>query len=127
MTARNRFAGLALIIVVGALFAGPATALAQDALSNPSASQYEPKSQVQGEVQGASTTGSNTSSGIGEFLRRLEAPAINIHPSSSSSGSSTGTLPFTGMDVLVLSAVALALVGTGVALRRLSTPKAPRS
>jgi hypothetical protein len=114
MTARNRFAGLALIIVVGALFAGPATALAQDALSNPSASQYEPKSQVQGEVQGASTTGSNTAAAVADT-------------SSSSSGSSTGTLPFTGMDVLVLSAVALALVGTGVALRRLSTPKAPRS
>jgi hypothetical protein len=105
MTARNRFAGLALIIVVGALFAGPATALAQDALSNPSASQYEPKSQV----EGSSTSG---------------AVADNSSPSSRSS---SGTLPFTGMDVLVLSAVALALVGTGVALRRLSTPKAPRS
>jgi hypothetical protein len=114
MTARNRFTGLALIIVVGALFAGPATALAQDALSNPSASQYEPTSQVQGEVQGASTTGSNTAAAVADT-------------SSSSRGSSTGTLPFTGMDVLVLSAVALALVGTGVALRRLSTPKAPRS
>lgn len=116
MTARNRFTGLALIIVVGALFAGPATALAQDALSNPSASQYEPTSQVQGQVQGASTTGSNSNT----------AAAV-ADTSSSSSGSSTGTLPFTGMDVLVLSAVALALVGTGVALRRLSTPKAPRS
>jgi len=112
MTARNRFTGLALIIVVGALFAGPATALAQDALSNPSASQYEPTSQV----QGASTTGSNSNT----------AAAV-ADTSSSSRGSSTGTLPFTGMDVLVLSAVALALVGTGVALRRLSTPKAPRS
>jgi hypothetical protein len=108
MTARNRFAGLALIIVVGALFAGPATALAQDALSNPSASQYEPKSQV----EGASTTGSNTAAAVAD---------------TSSTSRSTGTLPFTGMDVLVLSAVALALVGTGVALRRLSTPKAPRS
>jgi hypothetical protein len=105
MTARNRFAGLALIIVVGALFAGPATALAQDALSNPSAAQYQPQSQV----AGSSTTG---------------AVADNSAPSSQSS---TGTLPFTGMDVLVLSAVALALIGTGVALRRLSTPKAPRT
>lgn len=104
MTARNRFAGLALIIVVGALFAGPATALAQDALSNPSASQYEPRSQV----EGTSTSGA-------------------VADNSASSGGNSGTLPFTGMDVLVLSAVALALVGTGVALRRLSTPKAPRS
>jgi hypothetical protein len=104
MTARTRFAGIALIAVIGALVAGPATALAQDALSNPSAAQYEPKSQV----EGTTTTG---------------AVADN---SSSSGGNGTGTLPFTGMDVLVLSAVALALIGTGVALRRLSTPKAPR-
>ena len=102
---RNRIAGLALIAVVGALFAGPASALAQDALSNPSAAQYEPQSQV----QGTTTTGAvaqNTSSG---------------------GGGTSGTLPFTGMDVIVLSVVALALIGTGVALRRLSTPKAPRA
>jgi hypothetical protein len=108
MTARNRFAGLALIIVVGALFVGPASALAQDALSNPSAAQYEPQSQV----EGTSTNGTSTPA----------AAAVADTPSSG-----TGTLPFTGMDVLVLSAVALALVGTGVALRRLSTPKAPRT
>ena len=105
MTARNRFVGLALIIVVGALFAGPATALAQDALSNPSSAQYEPQSQV----EGTSTTGAVA------------------HNSSASGRNGTGSLPFTGMDVLILSAVALALVGTGVALRRLSTPKAPRT
>src|SRR3954449_2682049 len=107
MTARNRFAGLALIIVVGALFAGPATALAQDALSNPSASQYTPNSQVEGTSTAGTSAVANTSSAAG--------------------GDSSGTLPFTGMDVLVLSAVALALIGTGVALRRMSTPKAPRS
>jgi hypothetical protein len=106
MTVRNRFTGLALIAVVGALFVGPATALAQDALSNPSAAQYEPQSQV----QGTTTTGS----------------AVANTPSSNGGGGGTGTLPFTGMDVLVLSVVALALIGTGVALRRLSTPKAPR-
>jgi hypothetical protein len=105
MNVRNRIAGLALIAVVGALFIGPASALAQDSLANPSAAQYEPQSQV----QGTTTTG-----------------AVASNSSSGSNGSSTGTLPFTGMDVLVLSAVALALIGTGVALRRLSTPKAPR-
>ena len=107
MTVRNRIAGLALIVVVGALLAGPATSMAQDALSNPSAAQYEPQSQV----QGTTTTGSNS-------------VAANT---SSGGGGSTGTLPFTGLDVMVLAAVALALVGTGVALRRLSTPKAPRA
>ena len=107
-TARTRFAGIALIAVIGALFVGPASALAQDALSNPSAAQYEPQSQV----QGASTSGTG---------------AVADTASSNASGNGTGSLPFTGMDVLVLSAVALALIGTGVALRRLSTPKAPRA
>jgi len=106
--ARNRIAGIALIVVAGALFAGPASALAQDALSNPSAAQYEPQAQV----QGTTTTG---------------AVAENSSGSSSGSGDGTGSLPFTGMDVLVLSVVALALVGTGVALRRLSTPRSPRT
>jgi|tagenome__1003787_1003787.scaffolds.fasta_scaffold19742279_1 hypothetical protein len=106
MTVRNRITGLALIAVVGALFIGPASALAQDSLANPSAAQYEPQSQV----QGTTTTGAVASNSSG----------------GSSNGSSTGTLPFTGMDVIVLSAVALALIGTGVALRRLSAPKAPR-
>lgn len=107
MTARNRIAGLALVLVVGALALGPATALAQDALSNPSAAQYEPQSQV----QGTTTTGNNVASNVS---------------GGNNSGGSTGTLPFTGLDVMVLAGVALALVGTGVALRRLSTPKAPR-
>jgi hypothetical protein len=104
--ARNRIAGFALIAVVGALFVGPATALGQDALSDPSAAQYQPQSQV----QGTTTTGN-------------DAVAANSS-GGSNDGSSTGTLPFTGLDVVVLSAVALALIGTGFALRRLSTPRA---
>jgi hypothetical protein len=107
--ARTRIAALALTAVIGALVAGPGTAMAQDALSNPSAAQYQPKSQV----EGTTTTGAG-------------AVADNSSSSGGSGGSSTGTLPFTGMDVLVLSAVALALIGTGIALRRLSSPKAPR-
>src|SRR3954466_2945619 len=107
MTARNRIAGLALIVVVGALVAGPATALAQDALSNPSAAQYEPKSQV----QGTTTTG--------------DGPAVAKTASSGLNGN-VGSLPFTGMDVIVLAVVSAALIGTGVALRRLSAPRTPK-
>jgi hypothetical protein len=33
-----------------------------------------------------------------------------------------GSLPFTGMDLLIVSGVALVLTGTGLALRRLSIP-----
>jgi hypothetical protein len=36
-----------------------------------------------------------------------------------------GSLPFTGMDLLILAGVALVLTGTGLALRRLSTPRGP--
>lgn len=103
--ARNRFAAFALIAVIGALFAGPAAAFAQDALSDPSAAQYQP----QPHVQGTTTTGND---------------AVAANSSGGNNGGSTGSLPFTGLDVVVLSAVALALIGTGFALRRLSTPRA---
>jgi hypothetical protein len=107
----KRLGGLALLAVVAAVAIAPATALAQDALSNPSASQYEPKSQV----QGTSTNGSNTS-----------VPAA-ANTSASGLNGNVGSLPFTGMDVIVLAVVAAALIGTGVALHRLSAPKAPKA
>jgi hypothetical protein len=112
----KRLGGLALLAVVAAVAIAPATALAQDALSNPSDSQYEPKSQV----QGTSTNGSNTSASV---------PAAANTSASSASGlnGNVGSLPFTGMDVIVLAVVAAALIGTGVALHRLSAPKAPKA
>jgi hypothetical protein len=106
----KRLGGLALLAVIAAVAIAPATALAQDALSNPSASQYEPQSQV----QGTSTTGSAAQNSTGNTSR-------------SGLNGNVGSLPFTGMDVIVLAIVAAALIGTGVALRRLSAPKAPRS
>ena len=106
----KRFGGLALLAVVAAVAIAPATALAQDALSNPSASQYEPASQV----QGTSTTG-----GPGGSVASNNA----VH--ASGLNGTVGSLPFTGMDVIVLAVVAAALIGTGVALRRLSAPKTP--
>lgn len=102
----KRLGGFALFAVIAAVTVAPATALAQDALSNPSASQYEPKSQV----QGTTTTGS---------------AAQNSTDQSGLNGN-VGSLPFTGMDVIVLAIVAAALIGTGVALRRLSAPKTPK-
>ena len=110
----KRLGGLALLAVVAAVAIAPATALAQDALSNPSASQYEPKSQV----QGTSTTGSK---------QRQRAGWRTLGSSASGLNGNVGSLPFTGMDVIVLAIVAAALIGTGVALRRLSAPKAPRA
>ena len=105
----KRLGGLALLAVVAAVAIAPATALAQDALSNPSASQYEPKSQV----QGTTTTGSAAKPAVAENTSGLNG--------------NVGSLPFTGMDVMVLAIVAAALIGTGVALHRLSAPKAPKA
>ena len=109
----KRLGGLALLAVVAAVAIAPATALAQDALSNPSASQYQPKSQV----QGTQTTGSSS--------KPAATTAAAAENTSGLSGN-VGSLPFTGMDVIVLAIVAAALIGTGVALRKLSAPKAPR-
>jgi hypothetical protein len=103
----KRLGGLAVLAVTAAVVVAPATALAQDALSNPSAAQYEPKSQV----QGTTTNGSN-----GPVAANTPNTGLN---------SSVGSLPFTGLDVIVLAVVAAALIGTGLALRKLSSPKAP--
>lgn len=108
----KRLGGLALLAVIAAVAIAPATALAQDALSNPSASQYEPKSQV----QGTTTSGSSGSAA---------KPAVAEN--TSGLNGNVGSLPFTGMDVMVLAIVAAALIGTGIALRRLSAPKAPKA
>jgi hypothetical protein len=92
--------------VCAALLAPPATALAQDALSNPAAAQYEPQSQV----QGTNTTGSGGG-----------APVAAASTGPTASGS--GTLPFTGMDLAVVAGIALLMIAVGFALRRLSAPR----
>jgi hypothetical protein len=103
----KRLGGIALLAVIAAVAVAPATALAQDALSNPSAAQYQPKSQVQG----------TTTSGSGPAASNTAASGLN---------GNVGSLPFTGMDVVVLAIVAAALIGTGLALRKLSAPRAPK-
>lgn len=104
----KRLGGIALLTVVVSLATAPAMALAQDALSNPSASQYEPQSQV----QGTSKTGSQS-----------QGPAAQNTTNGTGLNSNIGSLPFTGLDVIVLVVIAGALIATGVALRRLSAPK----
>ena len=102
---------LGLMLLVAAI-AAP-TAFAQDPLANPSASQYDPQ---QG-VQGVSGTGGESGSG---------APAAAATPSSGGGdGGELGSLPFTGMDLVIVAGVALLLTGTGLALHRLSV-RSPR-
>jgi hypothetical protein len=96
--------------VCAALMALPATAAAQDALSNPAAAQYIPQSQVQG------------SSGNGSAAKNSTPTATATPTATEGAG---GTLPFTGMDLAVVGGVALALIASGLGLRWLSAPRSP--
>jgi hypothetical protein len=103
---------LGRLIAVGvcaALLVVPATALGQDALSNPSAAQYVPQSQV----EGTNTNGSNGPTASNSTAGRPNAE------------NGPGTLPFTGMDLAVVAGAALLMIGAGFALRRLSAPRTP--
>jgi hypothetical protein len=97
---------LGMLLVMAAL-AVPAAAFAQDQLANPSAAQYEPQQGVQG------ISGSGTGSPTG-------SPGVAATPSSSAGNGQLGSLPFTGMDLVIVAGVALLLTGTGLALHRLS-------
>jgi hypothetical protein len=79
-------------------FAGVPTAFAQDSIDDPSSAQYDPP------IPGEGTAGSSASGGSG----------------GSGLDSNIGSLPFTGLDLLIVVGVALLLAGTGFALRRLS-------
>jgi hypothetical protein len=96
--------------VCAMLIALPATAAAQDALSNPSAAQYVPQSQVQG------------SSGNGSAAKNSTATPTATPTATEGAG---GTLPFTGMDLAVVGGVALMLIASGLGLRWLSAPRSP--
>jgi hypothetical protein len=94
--------------VCAALVAPPATAVAQDALSNPSAAQYVPQSQV----QGTQTNGSNNGPAV----------ANTANAANTATEGAGGTLPFTGMDLAVVASIALLMIAVGVGLHRLSAP-----
>jgi hypothetical protein len=106
---------LRVLLAVGvcaAFLMPPASALGQDALSNPSAAQYEPQSQV----QGTDTTGSGPIAG-----NSTGGPGAG----GGAHGGALGSLPFTGMDLAVLGGTAFVLLAAGFVLRRLSAPRAP--
>jgi hypothetical protein len=109
----KRLGGLALLGVIAAVAIAPATALATDALSDPASAQYQPQSQVQGTTTGGSKDSNSPNAPVVANATGLKA--------------NVGSLPFTGLDVIVLAVVAAALIGTGIALRKVSGPKAPRT
>jgi hypothetical protein len=95
---RRSHLGLFLIVALVAAFSAVPAAMAQD---DPSAAQYEAP------IPESGTAGSSASGGGGGL------------------DSNIGSLPFTGMDLLIVAGVAFVLTGTGFALRRLSTPRGP--
>ena len=93
--------GITLIVAAFAAFMVAPAAFAQSSSGDPSAAQYNPPIPDGGT---ASATDSGGSGGL---------------------NSNIGSLPFTGMDLLIVAGVAFVLTGTGFALRRLSTPRGP--
>lgn len=98
----------AVLGVSAAFLALPGAALAQQ--TSPTSAQYNPPIPQSGVAGGSESGGSGGSSG-----------------GSSGGGlnSNIGSLPFTGMDLIIVAGVAFVLTGTGFALRRLSTPRGP--
>jgi hypothetical protein len=105
------FALISVLAMVGALLVVPVTAVAQGPTDDPSSAQYDPPI-PDGDVAaglGGGGTGTGTDPGTG----------------GGGLSSNIGSLPFTGMDLIIVAGVAFILTGTGFALRRLSTPRGP--
>jgi hypothetical protein len=98
----SRFGLLLVLAALAAFVALPAVAMAQGSSDDPSTAEYTPNIPPGNE---GGTAGGSSSGGL---------------------DSQIGSLPFTGMDLIILAGVALVLTGTGFALRRLSTPRGPR-
>lgn len=103
--ARGVRAVLAVAMLCLALFAVPGQAFAGDPCNDPTDGQY-----AQG-TQQCVAAGLGAGGGGGQPAERVAVPQASSGPS----------LPFTGLDVAALAAVALALTGTGMVLRRLAT------
>jgi hypothetical protein len=95
---RKRITWLVIAALTVMALSGVPAASAQSSADDPSAAQYDPPIPDE-------DTASSSASGLDGNI---------------------GSLPFTGMDVLIIAGVALVLTGTGFALRRLSAPPEPR-
>ena len=111
MSKTYRTIGLIAMVAVASFAVMPAAALAQGATDDPTSAQYDPEipSGTAGSTEGAAT-----------------GAAVAEEPATSGLNGSVGSLPFTGMDLIIIMGVALVLMGTGFALRRLSEPRPPR-
>jgi hypothetical protein len=100
----------AVLGVSAVCLVGPAAALAQT--TGPTSAQYNPPIPQRGVAGGAQGGQAGTAGG------GASAPSGGLN-------SNIGSLPFTGMDLIIVAGVAFVLTGTGFALRRLSTPRGP--
>ena len=107
--ARHRAIRLALTLAILVL-AVPSVAWAQSGSSSPSNAQYQPANQ-----QIAATGGGGGPNSSGPSAAAAGAGG-------SGGGGEIAGLPFTGLDLGVLALSAVALLGAGVTLRRLSDP-----
>ncbi len=130
--AHNLKSGLRLALVLGvvaAVVALPAQAMAKEDCSNagndPTAAQY---CSVAG-VQGSGGEGNGPVGGESEPAAEEPVAAVVETEAAVPAATTTGgsTLPFTGLDVGILAAVAAALVATGLVLRRLTASGDMRS
>jgi peptidoglycan/LPS O-acetylase OafA/YrhL len=60
---------------------------------------------------------------VGSSPTKAQYEPTNRQVSSGGGGGTIGGLPFTGLDIGVLAIAAAALLGAGIALRRLSDPE----
>ena len=102
-------ATLALLALSVALFLLPGQAFAGTTCSNANTNVTE--NQYCTPAQSLQAGLGSGQGGGGQPAQRVAVPQAAPGP----------TLPFTGLDVAVLAAVAIALTGTGVVLRRLAT------
>jgi hypothetical protein len=118
-TTRKALKGLIALVALSAMFALPATASAQNIGAGddctPTDAQYATPTDVLecDDVQGGSDDGGEVAGVSAAGSEPVEA--------------SGDELPFTGLDAMTLLIVAAALTGTGLALRRLTTPGGGRS
>ena len=99
--------GLPLVLIVALAFslALPGASMAQSSIDDPTAAVYGDDDGTGAAVSGAS---------VGD-------PADTA--SESGLTGQIGSLPFTGMDLIILAGVAMVLTGAGFALRRASMPR----
>ncbi len=120
---RNRTAILATIVAV---FSCTSVAVAQD----PVGDAYGGEGAVQGEVQGSGSEGTGSEGTAGTPAGETAGTTAGTEALSASAGDGdsdgSGSLPFTGFDVLLLILGGAVLIGAGALIRRL-TPATPKT